>query len=64
MSLGVDPFNDSILYHKQVADGTSAFVGESVEIHRKIAGHLMVNQKASRDQYRGWKKCGLCNPRP
>jgi len=48
--VGVDPFNDSILYHKEVADGTSAFVGESVEIHRKIAGHLMVIRKSTWDQ--------------
>jgi hypothetical protein len=48
--IGADPFNDSILYHKEVVDGRKAYFGDSVEIHRKIARHLMVIRKSTWDR--------------
>jgi GT2 family glycosyltransferase len=43
---GVDMSRDSILYHRQVADFCSEkFKNKTIEINRRIAGHLMVIQK-------------------
>jgi hypothetical protein len=48
---GMDPSNDSILYHKDVANRIGKeFLGQSVEIHTKIAGHLMVIRKSTWDK--------------
>lgn len=50
---GVDMENDSIRYHKRIANiRKSIFYGESRQIERKIAGHLMVIQKRTWDRIR------------
>lgn len=46
--VGVDMSNDSILYHRDIADIQSALnSGITQEITRKIAGHLMVIKKST-----------------
>ncbi len=45
---GVDMENDSIIYHKTMADNQSSLChGMVTEINRKIAGHLMVIRKST-----------------
>ncbi|TSA37663.1 MAG: hypothetical protein D4R64_05580 [Porphyromonadaceae bacterium] len=43
--IGVDPFNDSILYHKDVAnDKMSAFAGDSVESIAKLRAPMVIRK--------------------
>ena len=50
---GVDMENDSIRYHKQIADHLAyEFLQESIQVERRIAGHLMVIRKSTWDRIR------------
>lgn len=50
---GVNMENDSILYHRQIADMChSLHLGKVLEINRRIAGHLMVIRKGTWEQIR------------